>query len=117
MPNFHPVYGYTAAAMGESEPHAGFKSYVYDDRVGHRWLLTHHFGTGSIQRACVRFHTVDIAVADTARNMLLADLHLMGDFGKSVVNKTGEPLTPPGCPNQADEADAAGSHGNPYASR
>jgi len=109
--NYKPAYGYTAATAGESEPHAGFKTYVLDDRVGHWWIITHHFGTGSIRRACVRFHTVDTAVVDKTSHELLADLHLMGDFGKSVVNKTGEALTPTTCPDQAATADAEGSTG------
>ena len=43
--------------------------------------------------------------------MLLADLHFMGDFGRAVVNRTQEPLTPPSCPNQFAEAQADGSTG------
>lgn len=111
LPNYKPAYGYTATAMGDAEPHVGFKSYVFDDGQGHQWLITHHFGTGSVKRACVRFHTVDVAVADKSSGELLADIHLMGDFGKSVVNKTGEPLTPSSCPDQAAAPTAEGSHG------
>jgi hypothetical protein len=108
-PGYQPLYGYASTAAGANEPHAGFKSYVMDDGAGRRWLFSHHFGTGSIDRACVQFHDVGVAVA--AGGEVLADLHLMGDFGKSVVNATGEALTPAACPGQAAQSDATGSRG------
>lgn len=104
-----PAFGYTAAKHGMTEPHTGFKNHVFDSQDGTRWMVTHHFGTAGIGRACNRFHTVDIAVRNIASGELLADLHLMGDFGKSVVNTTDVPYTPPACPTQA--SDAAGSSG------
>ncbi|GAC1354277.1 MAG: hypothetical protein NVSMB42_11820 [Herpetosiphon sp.] len=106
-PDYHPAYGYTAAAHGMMEGHAGFKSYVFDDGVGHRWIVTNHFGTGSIARACTRMHTFDVAAFDKGLNAIQADVHLMGDFGASVVNSTQEPLTPSACPNQATNAAAS----------
>jgi hypothetical protein len=114
IPGYTPAYGYTASVAGVDEPHAGFKTYVLDDHAGHRWILTHHFGTSGLKRACVRFHTVDIAVADTASHQILADLHFMGDFGKSVAASADSrdvPLTPPDCPNQATLANADGTSG------
>jgi hypothetical protein len=111
-PKYQPVYGYAAAAMGDNEPHPGFKSYVFDDGLAHRWLITHHFGTGSIDRVCTRYHTVDIAVIGTGTQELLADMHFMADFGKAVSNLFGSaPLAPRACPNQAAQADADGSVG------
>jgi hypothetical protein len=104
-----PVFGYTAAMHGMEEPHTGFKNHVFDSEDGTRWMITHHFGTAGLGRACNRFHTVDIAVLKISTGELLADLHFMGDFGKAVVNRTQAPLTPPTCPTQA--ADAAGSSG------
>jgi hypothetical protein len=104
-----PVFDYTASKHGMSEPHAGFKNYVLDSQDGTRWMITHHFGTAGLARACSRFHTVDIAVKSIATGELLADLHFMGDFGKSVVNSTGVSLTPPTCPDQATLA--KDSHG------
>ena len=108
---YKPLYGYSAAQHGMEEPHAGFKNYVYADGYGQKWIFTQHFGTASLNRACARFHTTDIAAASATTNELLADLHLMGDYGKSVVNRGDEPLTPPSCPNQAAQADAEGSNG------
>jgi hypothetical protein len=96
------------------EPHVGFKSYVFSDGTGYRWLMTHHFGTASLKRACVRFHTMDIAVAEESTGELLADLHFMGDFGKSVAasaDASDAPLTPSDCPDQAALADAYGTSG------
>ena len=108
---YRPAFGYVPAIAGVNEPHPGFKNYIFDDLRGRRWLITHHFGTGSTQRACVRFHAIDIAVAAVGSGELLAELHFMADFGKSVVNTTGESLIPPDCPNQAAQSDAAGSTG------
>ena len=110
-PNHAPVFGYAAAAHGMNEAHEGFKTSVFDDGRGHRWMITHHFGTAGLARACNRFHTVGIAVRRKSDNLLLADLHLMADFGRAVVNKTQAPLTPPTCPKQAADALAAGSTG------
>jgi hypothetical protein len=105
-----PLYGYVAAAHGMNEAHQGFKNIVFEEG-GYRWMITHHFGTAGLARACNRFHTVGIAVRRASDNALMADLHLMADFGRAVVNQTQEPLTPPNCPNQAAEALAAGSTG------
>ena len=37
---------------------------------------------------------------DKTTGEILADLHVMGDQGRSVANTTQEVLTPPGCPDQ-----------------
>jgi hypothetical protein len=97
--------------MGEDEPHAGFKTQVFDDGVNHRWLITQHFGTGSLNRACARYHTLDIAAEDLGARQMLADLHFMGDFGASVSNATGQLLSPAACPTQADAPSKDGSTG------
>jgi hypothetical protein len=110
-PNHAPLFGYAAAAHGMNEAHEGFKTYVFDDAAGNRWMVTHHFGTAGLARACNRFHTVGIAVRRASDNLLLADLHFMADFGRAVVNRTQAPLTPPTCPKQAADAVAAGSTG------
>jgi concanavalin A-like lectin/glucanase superfamily protein len=106
-----PIYGYASAADNTAEGHQGFKSYAFDDGQGRRWLLSHHMGTGSIARACNRYHEVGIVVASSSTGEILADVKLMGDFGKAVSNLTQEPLTPPNCPNQAALSDADGSNG------
>jgi hypothetical protein len=109
--SYKPAYGYSAAAAAQDEAHPGFKTYVFDDMVGHWWVITHHFGTASLKRACTRFHTVDIAVIDRATGERLTDFHQVGDFGQSVANKTGEALTPSACPDQASAPAAEGSNG------
>jgi hypothetical protein len=79
--------------------------------VNHPWLITQHFGTGSLNRACARYHTLDIAAEDLSTRQLLADLHFMGDFGASVSNATEQPLSPAACPNQAAAPSKDGSTG------
>jgi hypothetical protein len=111
LPTYLPLYGYTAAAMGDNEPHVGFKTYVFDDGSNHRWLITQHFGTSSLDRACVRYHTLDVAVAMASTGQLLADLHLMADFGTSASNVTGQALAPAACPAQALRPTDDGSTG------
>jgi hypothetical protein len=110
-PSIKPAYGYVSAVGGVSESHPGFKSYVFDDSQGNRWLLTHHFGTGSLARVCTRFHAIDVVAVRKSTSELLADLHILGDFGKAVVNSTDQPLTPSACRDQAAQADASGSRG------
>jgi hypothetical protein len=100
-----------AAAAGMDEVHQGSKNIVFDDADGQRWMVTHHFGTAGLARACTRFHTVGIGIRRAIDGLLLADLHFMGDFGSAVVNRTQEPLTPPSCPDQFAEAQADPSTG------
>lgn len=109
-PNKKPPFHYVASKHGMEEPHAGFKNIIFDSQDGTRWMITQHFGTGGLARACNRFHSIDIAVRSIATGELLVDVHLAGDFGKSQVNRTLENLTPPACPDQA--AQAAGSTGS-----
>jgi hypothetical protein len=104
-----PLFGYTCGRHGMTEPHQGYKNFVFDSNDGTRWMVTHHFGTAGLGRACNRFHTTDIVVRSIASGEILADLHIMGDFGKAVVNSSGKALTPPTCPDQAVQA--AQSHG------
>jgi hypothetical protein len=109
-PGHKPLYGYAATAAGENEAHPGFKSYAFDDGAGRRWLLSHHFGTASVARACVRHHEVSILTA-ALNGEILADIRLMGDFGRSITNTNQQPYTPPACPNQAAQAIQDGSDG------
>ena len=73
-------------------------------------MVTHHFGTAGLARACNRFHTVGIQICRASDGLLLADLHFMGDFAGRW-STPQEPLTPPSCPNQFAEAQADGSTG------
>jgi len=107
VPGYQPLFGYTAAKHGMAEGNAGFKNYAFED-AGNRWLITHHFGTANaMAAACARFHTVDVAVA--RNGVILANIHLMGDFGPARDNQTQAYLTPAACPNQGPQA--AGSSG------
>jgi hypothetical protein len=80
-----PVFGYTSAQIGLTEPHVGYKVYVVDDRDrGIWWMLTFHQGTSGAARAFARFHTLDIAVVRASDGAVIANTHLMGDTGNAV---------------------------------
>ncbi len=84
-PRVTPLFGYSAAQMGMSEGHAGFKVYVFTF-AGRKWLLTQHQGTANAAlAACTRFHTLDIVSAGI-------DIHGMSDFGGAVENTTDTPI-------------------------
>jgi hypothetical protein len=100
-----PAFGYTAARDGMSEPHNGFKVYVYQSG-GVLWTILHHFGTGNAAgAACVQFHTFDIQARNPVSGALYADVHLMADHGQSQINSTNAPLTPSGCPDNPQRSD------------
>jgi hypothetical protein len=107
-PNWHPAFGYSAAHMGMSEPHAGFKVAVVpgpnDQPVG----LMVHMGGGSLQRVCARFHSVETAWLANDGS-LGAVITIVGDFGKAVFNRDPSiRLTPPECPGQGTEESSSG---------
>lgn len=89
------AFGYTAMLGGMTEPHNGFKINVFRNPTGGFWVITHHFGTGGIGRACVSMHTADMALIQN--NVIKANLHFMGDFGKGMVTslQTSQDIT--GC--------------------
>lgn len=81
-----PLFGYSAAQMGMSEGHPGFKIYVFETAGGRKWMLTQHQGTANAAlAACTRYHTLDIQSDDI-------DIHGMADFGGAVENTTGTPI-------------------------
>lgn len=92
---YTPLYGYTAARHGMTEPGAGFKTSTIKDGNA-TWVFTQHFGTSGLGRACTRFHTVDVAYLQGTT--LKADLHFMGDFGSgaTATGQTTQPIT--SCP-------------------
>lgn len=91
------AFGYTATLGGMSEPHTGFKINVFRNPSGGFWVINQHFGTSGVGRACVSMHTVDMALVQN--NVIKADLHFMGDFGKGqvVTMQTSQDIT--GCVN------------------
>ncbi|MGH2370923.1 MAG: malectin domain-containing carbohydrate-binding protein, partial [Chloroflexota bacterium] len=97
--DYQPAYGYVNAQAGMTEPHAGFKTYIWQ-AYGRSWMVTHHFGTASLNRACARFHSIHVAVAEAHAQKLVADLHFLADFGVAVSTDNELPLTPPACANQ-----------------
>ena len=91
------AFGYTATLGGMTEPHNGFKVNVFRNPPGGFWVITHHFGTGGVGRACVSMHTTDMALV--LNNVIKVNLHFMGDFGKGMVTslQTSQYIT--GCTN------------------
>ncbi|WP_019584656.1 hypothetical protein [Deinococcus apachensis] len=108
-PLYQPLYGYTAARHGMTEPHVGFKSHVFKDRVtGVWWNVTYHMGGAGAGRICQRYHTADLGVV--AGGVLKADLHLMGDFGRArVFTAPGEFELISGCPEDQGQIRDMGS--------
>jgi hypothetical protein len=98
--DYKPLFGYTAGKMGMSEPHPGFKVYV-GELNGYRFLVSHHFGTGSLNRVCNRFHTFDMALKRISDGKIVADVHFLADHGAARYNRVDTNLTPPSCPSQA----------------
>jgi hypothetical protein len=99
-PNWHPLFGYAAYHMGMNEPNAGFKVAVIpgpnaSEPIG----IMFHQGGGSLNRACVRFHSVEMAWLQNDGS-LGAVIDFMGDFGIAKANDNTTVLTPPECPNQ-----------------
>ena len=91
------AFGYTATLGGMSEPHNGFKINVFRNPSGGFWVVTQHFGTGGIGRACVSMHTADFALIQN--NVIKADLHLMGDFGRGMATSLQTSQAISGCVN------------------
>ena len=104
-PGYDPQYGVAARAMGMNEPYPGFKTLVFDAVDGRtRWCLTVHMGTTGMGRICEPIHSATITAIDRATGAVLADVHLLLDFGPSVHNDSGRTLTPSACPDQGQDA-------------
>jgi hypothetical protein len=106
--SYIPTFDYVNAVAGRTEAHVGFKDFLLETN-GYQWLFTVHLGSAGQPRACVRFHSIELALARLSDRQQVAHLVWLGDFGRSESNLTTEPLTPANCPTQAQ--DAAGSTG------
>lgn len=87
-PDWTPLFNYTASQARMTEPHHGFKVFSFRGDGLTRWGLLIHLGTSGHGRVCTQFHTLDIAVADyyyTRAADLVADVHLLGNFGAGQV--------------------------------
>jgi hypothetical protein len=113
-PAWEPAFGVASTAMGMTEPHAGFKVYVFDHN-GYRWAIVHHFGTAGLGRLCQRHHEFQLAIKDLATGQILADLHFVADYGTAT--PTDQPTvryTPPDCPAQGDSSIGGAKRMIPY---
>jgi hypothetical protein len=112
-PSWVPLFGYTAAKHGMPEAHVGFKVAVVQGTLGPRSGMLYHQGTASLNRVCVRHHTMGFAFL-AADGSLGAEINFMGDFGKAVHNDTftvdpgNATLTPTACPNQGSTGGSTG---------
>ena len=101
------TFGVLASKMGMTEPHEGFKVYVVnDDGHGKAWMIVLHQGTGSPKRAAQAHHSLDLWMVRRRDSALLAEVHLMADFGSAVPDCEGSvpppasrvlPSNGPGC--------------------
>jgi hypothetical protein len=107
---YQPAFGYVNALAGMAEPHTGFKVFRIVEADGQEWLWTVHMGTSGHGRVCQRFHSTELAIADSDGS-LLAVLRWVGDFGKSRNNTTNTSFHPDACPTQGADASADGSIG------
>lgn len=87
-----PAFGSSAARMGMSEGHAGFKVYVF--RVGqYRVMLLQHQGTANAAlAACTRMHTLDVWIWDEQAGRMAVQAAQMADFGQAMANTTHAPI-------------------------
>ncbi len=83
-------FGSVAARVGAVEPHQGFKTFVVnDDGHGRAWMVVLHQGTAGPKRATTRFHSMDLWMVRRKDRALLADVHVMADFGSAVFDCKG----------------------------
>lgn len=106
-PSWIPLFGYTAAKHGMAEAHVGFKVAVVSGDRGPRSGMLYHMGTASLNRVCVRHHTMAFAFLNP-NGTLGAEINFMGDFGPAIHNDSQVALTPPACPNQASTGGSTG---------
>lgn len=70
-----------------TEPHEGFKVYVVnDDGHGKAWMVVLHQGTTGPKRASVALHSFDLWMVRRSDRALLAEVHVMADFGTAVLD-------------------------------
>lgn len=91
-----------SAETGRNEPLFGFKLFLFQDpHSGDEILLIAHMTSSDPNRACVRFHTLDLYAAK-ANGQLIAALHFKGDTGAPLAvfpNNVRVPFVPTSCPN------------------
>jgi hypothetical protein len=83
-------FGMLSARFGIAEPHEGFKTFVAnDDGRGRAWMIVLHQGTAGPKRATTRFHSLDLWMVRRRDRALLADVHVMADFGSAAYDCVG----------------------------
>lgn len=80
-----PTFGRLARRMGMTEAHEGFKIFVVnDDGHGKAWMVVLHQGTAGPKRATQSHHSLDLWMVRRSDRALLAEAHVMADFGTAV---------------------------------
>lgn len=88
------AFGALAQKMGMAEPHEGFKVYVVNnDGHGKAWMVVLHQGTAGPKRATQPHHSLDLWMVRRRDRALLAEVHVIADFGRAVEDCEG--LIPP----------------------
>lgn len=79
--NYTPKFTYTAWKNNRQvESDRGFKGFVL--RTNARLIyFSLHVVQASLRRVSVRFHTINLAIADRRTKELLMDVQQKGDFG------------------------------------
>lgn len=89
------AFGDLAQQMGMTEPHEGFKVYVVnDDGRGKAWMAVLHQGTAGPKRATQPHHSLDLWMVRRRDRTLLAEVHVIADFGTAVNDCEGLVPTP-----------------------
>lgn len=106
---YKPAFGYASQKAGVNEAHEGFKLFAYeysDYENGRRIsaLVQFHQGTAGRGRLCVRYHEIDLALADAVTGELFADLHWTSDtgFSRNVHEDDRDRFKPAECPGNPD---------------
>lgn len=98
--NYRIPFGYAGAKMSMHEAHVGFKTYVWDDHMGHLFLALQHQGTATNQAACGTMHELDIVTKDKTTNEIVSEQYFVGDYGNSRPIVTTDKIQSPKCPDE-----------------
>lgn len=88
------MYDYTAFKNDRQlESNAGFKGFIFS--FGKYWVYFNlHVQASQLRRVFVRFHTMNIVIAEKKSNKIVADLRFKADFGFVAVQTSKRKLFP-----------------------
>ena len=104
FPEVQPLWAYTDPSI-DDDLFFGFKVFVFEftttDGRDLTMMVTAHLDNITRRRLCERFHTLDIAIADTRTGELKARLHMLADTGYAR-SPEGTRVRPLECPDVID---------------